>query len=57
MTGKEILSHSGTISHQKTLEKAHLKFKEYKQKVIDDISIVEKDFLKQIEKEAEKKIK
>ncbi len=57
MTGKEILSHSGTISHQKALEKAHLEYREYKQKVIDNISRVEKDFLKQIEKEAGKKIK
>jgi len=51
MTGKDILQHSGSVSHQKAMEKAHFEFNEYKQKVIDDVSRVERDFLNQIEKE------
>ena len=54
MTGKEILSHSGTISHHQALEKAHLEFNKYKQKVLDNVSRVEKDFLMQIEKDVKK---
>jgi len=49
MTGKEILNHSGKISHQKALEKAHSEYTIYKEKINNRISKVEKDFLQQIE--------
>ncbi len=49
MTGKEILLHSGKISHQKALEKAHLEYTIFKEKINNQISKVEKDFLKQLE--------
>ena len=49
MTGKEILQHSGKISHQQAVEKAHTEYEKYKQKIRNRITQVEKDFIKQIE--------
>ncbi|HED37134.1 MAG TPA: cell filamentation protein Fic [Ignavibacteria bacterium] len=49
MTNKEILQHSGTISHQKAMEKAHSEYEIYKEKIKNRITQVEKDFIKQIE--------
>lgn len=49
LTNKNILSHSGTISHQKAIEKAHEEYKIYKEKRKNRVSQVEKDFIKQIE--------
>ena len=49
MTNKNILQHSGTISHQKAIEKAHCEYEIYKEKIKNRITQVEKDFIKQIE--------
>ena len=49
MTNKYILQHSGTISHQKAIEKAHNEYEIYKEKIKNRITQVEKDFIKQIE--------
>ncbi len=49
MTGKEILQHSGKISHKKAIEKAHTEYEIYKEKTKNKITQVEKDFMKQIE--------
>ncbi|MCD6117939.1 virulence RhuM family protein [bacterium] len=49
MTNKDILQHSGTISHQKAIEKAHSEYEKYKEKIKNRITQVEKDFIKQIE--------
>ena len=49
MTNKDILQHSGTISHQKAIEKAHSEYDTYKKKSINRITRVEKDFIRQIE--------
>jgi len=49
MTNKDILKHSGTISHQQAIEKAHGEYEIYKEKVKNRISKVEEDFIKQIE--------
>ncbi len=49
MTNKNILQHSGTISHQKAIEKAHGEYVIYKEKINNRITQVEKDFMKQIE--------
>ncbi len=49
MTGKNILQHSGKISHQKALEKAHSEYTIFKEKTNNQISKVEKDFLKLLE--------
>ena len=49
MTNKNILQHSGTISHQKAIEKAHGEYEIYKEKIKNRITKVEKDFINQIE--------
>lgn len=51
MTNKSILQHSGTISHQTAIEKAHSEYEIYKEKVKNRITQVEKDFIKQLEKQ------
>lgn len=56
LTNKNILTHSGTISHQKAIEKAHTEYSLYKEKIKNSISQVEKDFIKQLD-ESTKKIK
>jgi hypothetical protein len=52
MTNKDILQHSGAVSHQKAIEKAHSEYKTYKEKIKNRITQVEKDFIKQIESKA-----
>lgn len=54
MTGSEILTHAGTISHQKALDKAHLEYDKYKEQTKNELSNVEKDFIKQIDSTAKK---
>ena len=49
MTNKNILQHSGKISHQKALEKAHSEYDIYKEKTKNRITQVENDFLKQLD--------
>jgi len=49
MTNKEILQHSGSISHKQAIEKAHIEYSKYKEKIKNKLSQVEKDFMKQIE--------
>ena len=49
LTNKNILSHSGIISHQKAIEKAHAEYGIYKEKIKNRLSEVERDFIKQIE--------
>ncbi|MGR3316950.1 MAG: virulence RhuM family protein, partial [Candidatus Anammoxibacter sp.] len=49
MTNKDILQHSGSISHQKAIEKAHGEYEIYKEKMNNRITQVEKDFINQIE--------
>lgn len=49
MTGKEILQHAGNISHDQALEKAHTEYTHFKNRLVNDLSTVEKDFIKQID--------
>jgi len=49
MTNKDILQHSGSVSHQQAIEKAHGEYEIYKEKIKNRITQVEKDFIKQIE--------
>ncbi|MEE9337960.1 MAG: virulence RhuM family protein [Methylococcaceae bacterium] len=51
MTNKEILQHSGTVSHQKAIEKAHSEYEIYKSKIKNSITQVEKDFIEQLDSE------
>lgn len=56
MTGNNILTHAGTISHTKALEKAHHSYEAYKEQIKNDLSKVEKDFIKQLD-ETQKQLK
>jgi hypothetical protein len=50
MTGQEILSHSGTISHEKAIEKAKTEYEKYKIDNNNLLSRVENDYIKQLER-------
>lgn len=52
MTGNEILENPGKISHQKMLEKAEQEYEKYRNRIQNELSKVEKDFIKQIEQTA-----
>ncbi|MEX2569506.1 MAG: RhuM family protein [Cyclobacteriaceae bacterium] len=52
MTGNEILNHSGTVSHNKALEKAHVEYEKFREKSKNELSEVEKDFIKKIDRQA-----
>jgi hypothetical protein len=54
MTGSDILTNSGSISHQKALEKAHIEYEKYKEQTKNELSNAEKDFIKQIDSTAKK---
>ncbi|HET7116253.1 MAG TPA: virulence RhuM family protein [Hanamia sp.] len=56
MTGQDILSHSGKISHQEAIDKSREEYEKYREQNKNELSNVEKDFIKQIE-ESEKKLK
>lgn len=49
ITNKEILQHAGTISNSEAVEKAHTEYENYKDKMKNKISEVEKDFINQLE--------
>lgn len=49
MTGNNILENAGKVSHQKALDKAHTEYKKYKEQIKNELSNVEKDFIKQID--------
>lgn len=55
MTRKDILNNAGTISHKQALEKAHTEYQKFKKLSGNEISEVEKHFLKQVD-ETEKKL-
>ena len=52
MTGNDILSHSGKVSHQKALIKAHAEYEKFNEKHKNELSQAEKDFIKKIENTA-----
>lgn len=52
MTGKDVLSHAGKVSHDKALEKANEEYQAYKEKTKNELSRVEEDFVKQIDSTA-----
>ena len=45
MTGREILSHAGTVSHEDALAKAQAQYEKYRQMHLNDPSPVEKHFI------------
>src|SRR5690554_4117997 len=52
MTGNDILTHAGSVSHQKALDKAHSEYEKFKEQQKNELSQVEKDFIKKIENTA-----
>lgn len=56
MTGKDILQHAGTISHQQAIDKAKIEYKKFKEQSKNQLSRAEEDFIKQIDI-TEKKIR
>jgi hypothetical protein len=52
MTGNDILSHPGKVSHQKALIKAHAEYEKFNEKHKNELSQAEKDFIKKIENTA-----
>lgn len=48
----EILTHAGKISHEAALEKANAEYEKYMERTKNELSQVEKDFLKEIDKTA-----
>ena len=56
MTGYEILDHAGKISHDQATEKAKQEYSAFKERTKNELSAVEKDFIKVIDN-ASKKLK
>jgi len=54
MTSNDILQNAGTISHEQALKKANLEYEKYKEKTKNEITEVEKHFLKQLENTTKK---
>jgi hypothetical protein len=54
MTGKDILTNAGTVSHEKAIQKAKEEYDLYKLKIKDELSFVEKDFVNQLSKVTKK---
>jgi hypothetical protein len=50
MTGNEILTHAGTVSHLQAIEKANENYQTYKDQIKNELSKAEKDFIKQLDK-------
>ncbi|MHC1730359.1 MAG: virulence RhuM family protein [Syntrophobacteraceae bacterium] len=59
LSGRELLNHAGTISHQQALEKAHAEYEAFGKQQLNVPSPVEKHFLEAVEevKEIEMKLK
>jgi hypothetical protein len=54
MTGNDILSNAGTVSHQQALKKANTEYEKYKEQTKNELSAAEKHFVKHIESTARK---
>lgn len=54
MTGSEILTNAGSISHKKALDKAHNEYAKYKEQTKNELSKGEKDFIKRIDSTSKK---
>jgi len=54
MTGKNILNHAGKVSHQNAMSKANREYEIYRNKIKNELTKVEEDFMKQIEQSVKK---
>jgi hypothetical protein len=57
MSGREILTHAGKISHEQALQKAELDFEKYRIQRLNEPSQVEKDFEDAVKKLPSPKLK
>jgi len=51
---RELLTHAGTVSHQKALDKAHAEYDKYRALNANEPSLVEQHFIKEMETELKK---
>jgi hypothetical protein len=49
LSGREILTHAGSVSHEKALDKARAEYEKYRKASLMDASPVERHFLKSVE--------
>lgn len=49
MTGKDILSHAGAISHEKAIQKVNEEYLSYKEKTKNELTRVEEDFIEHLD--------
>ena len=56
LTGNDILTHAGTVSHKQALEKANDTYLDYKEQTKNELSKAEKDFIKHLD-ETQKQLK
>jgi len=54
MTGKDILDHTGKISHEQAMQKAQKEYLAFKKRTKNELSKVEKDFIEHIEHSVKK---
>ncbi len=54
MAGKDVLQNAGKISHQQAILKAKQEYEKYKEKYKNELSEVEKHFIKQLESDTKK---
>ena len=52
LTGKDILTHSGRISHKEAVEKARMEYEKYREKTKNELSKAERHFLEYFENQA-----
>ncbi len=50
LTGRDILSHAGKITHDEALQRAHAEYEQYRKERLNEPSHVERQFLEAIEK-------
>lgn len=49
ISGRELLEHAGSVSHQQALNKAHAEYEQYRLTHLNDADVVEKHFLEAID--------
>jgi len=57
LSGRELLSHTGTISHEEALEKAHSEYDRYRTARLNEPLPIEQQFLESVQKQLETKSK
>jgi hypothetical protein len=55
LSGRELLSHTGTISHEEALEKAHSEYDRYRTARLNEPLPIEQQFLETVQKQLESK--